>query len=743
MAVYFAAILAPVANPTHCPNCQSEITANYGGSTCPNCGVRLPSRSRTSLTPLSVSIPRPPSDRPPALVNEDRWDVSDDPPASDLGSANTQAAAPSPSATTSAPLVVPSSVGTIKQAKSSDPLRATIALSPAQPLTKSNPPEQPAVKAVVSATAPSSEPSKTLVHGAAPATAKNQETLLQGAAKMSSTLVSHPAVQAPTAPSSVGVSGASKPVNPLTTTLMIASDKLLPDAPKPSGAGQSQRPPESRTATLLHTPAVTAPAAHAPVAAAVSAKPASKIGAQTLVQHAPFASPSAAAIGVEPTVAAAKPNVSPSSVGSIGNVSAPSHSLRATLVGGMDAGAILQTPPVKSQELIATRDALETDDETRPFSAADLAKQTASTTTSDPSARTLLHSSPAPAMDNPVDAAALHKHEELPPVTNRVTRGAGSAPSDDYEQALHTDAPVLAPPMDAAPRALAATMLAPQAAVDRVSQDSPPAQKPPNLSSGPAHKASAASANDAPRAERSKHRSRSTRTEVIEPAHRSLRILLVLSGVTLLACAIPTAIHAPSAAATAAIPGLTALLMGLLPMGYATRALLSFAPALPAIAVYAMGNASHALAPALMLTALCALWPGALLFRGYFARSTSGRALLSVALLLGVGWSVSEGGGGAFQTPVGTHWLVAHIPVAALIPLMGWSFVLLLKRFSATVCAVSALGAMLWAVLPFLSAHPITAIALSALSAITGASIATLLATYTPASELSASSSNS
>ncbi|MDP3277077.1 MAG: hypothetical protein Q8Q09_17935 [Deltaproteobacteria bacterium] len=91
------------------------------------------------------------------------------------------------------------------------------------------------------------------------------------------------------------------------------------------------------------------------------------------------------------------------------------------------------------------------------------------------------------------------------------------------------------------------------------------------------------------------------------------RVMYASAGALLVAAALPTLSHDRALAATWAIPGLTALVVSMVSLPVATRALLAFAPALPALAVRATSTPGLTLGTGLSLAALATLWPAALI----------------------------------------------------------------------------------------------------------------------------------
>ncbi len=218
----------------------------------------------------------------------------------------------------------------------------------------------------------------------------------------------------------------------------------------------------------------------------------------------------------------------------------------------------------------------------------------------------------------------------------------------------------------------------------------------------------------------------------------ALRLVLGAAGGVVVASAIPTLLRDPVAAATWTIPGVIALGLALAPMGHATRALLAFAPALPALAVRAMGCEGHTTLGALALAALLTVWPAALVFRSHFTAAKRGRALVAAALALGALWALLPGGGRAlvsFREP----WLASHLPALSFFAVASLCLTAFVPGKSPAGTRVWAGLVVAWAMVPALGsrgeqwgARLLDALSLSGLTAIAAGTLAALLAIYAP-----------
>lgn len=221
--------------------------------------------------------------------------------------------------------------------------------------------------------------------------------------------------------------------------------------------------------------------------------------------------------------------------------------------------------------------------------------------------------------------------------------------------------------------------------------------------------------------------------EAGEPA---LRVALAAAGTVVVASAIPALLSDPIAAATWTIPGVIALVMAFVAVGHGTRALLAFAPALPALAVRAMACEGHSALGALSLTSLVTLLPAALLYRAQYPRTTRGRVLLAAAIAVGAGWALLPGGGAALRSGA-APWVAAHLPVFSFAAVAALSATSLFSSRAAIAARICAPLAMVWAVVPVLGSRAeqfapraLDALSLAGLGAIASSSLAALLSVY-------------
>jgi hypothetical protein len=221
--------------------------------------------------------------------------------------------------------------------------------------------------------------------------------------------------------------------------------------------------------------------------------------------------------------------------------------------------------------------------------------------------------------------------------------------------------------------------------------------------------------------------------ETGEPA---LRVALAAAGTVVVASAIPALLSDPIAAATWTIPGVIALVMAFVAVGHATRALLAFAPALPALAVRAMACEGYSVLGALSLTSLVTLMPAALLYRAQYPRTTRGRILLAAAIVVGVGWALLPGGGATLRGGP-APWMAAHLPAFSFAAVAALSATSLFSSRAALAARICAPLAMVWAIVPVLGSRAeqfahraLDALSLAGLGAIASSSLAALLSVY-------------
>jgi hypothetical protein len=224
--------------------------------------------------------------------------------------------------------------------------------------------------------------------------------------------------------------------------------------------------------------------------------------------------------------------------------------------------------------------------------------------------------------------------------------------------------------------------------------------------------------------------------ESLAVGESALRVALAAAGTIVVSSAVPTLVRDPIGAATWTIPGVIALVLAFVPVGHATRALLAFAPALPALAVRAMGCEGHNVPGALALTALAAGLPAALLVRAYFAGLERARALVAAALAIGVLWVLLPGGGGVLGPSTGP-WAASHLPALSFLAVAALSVTALLPGRTAGGAGGWALLAIAWTALPALGSRAeqfgpraLDALSLAGLSAIASTTLAGLLSVY-------------
>ncbi|MFO0559893.1 MAG: hypothetical protein U0269_17875 [Polyangiales bacterium] len=815
-----------------CPVCQAELPANYAGANCPSCGVRLPSttKSRISLTPLGMAKPKIPSERPPVAVDEDRWDISDDPaPALSAPVAPSAPPPPDPAAPASS--------------RAHDPLRTTLALGN-MPLPP--PPATGVPSAGASHRPPPSAPGPVGAHREAPPTPTLaleskalHEMLVAKAAEASAARAAIEAAKATpsAAPPSAGVpatgksrvgsttlalddappikapssaalpghsSTASKSERPATATMVFSPSELVkaandkskervgsstlaiePNAPSqppaaqgPSSAGRIGAPAANLSKTMVQGGLPSS----APVAAPPPAKPSSDASVNlrgTLVMAAPLAArpadpappPAQQGPTLTPTQAITQPKREAPAAKAVPHVSAPKDALSSTIVG---MSPLAGPMPSASTALHAA-----------PANAAKGPTAAAKSAPAplDSLSQTLVGTSPIAAI---ADAVLSEKsqpdstHERSAPPVEPAQReperaaveparsSALSAPPARTTETLRDGSPDASARTTTTPHALAATLA--HEPIEEKANDlgesyvSSPITRLPADETGRAAKEPARDSKPAePRASRpviaartpssgvdlpkkpaaqpqamaSASQERATEDEEpLEVGESALRVALAAAGTIVVSSAVPTLVRDPIGAATWTIPGVIALVLAFVPVGHATRALLAFAPALPALAVRAMGCEGHNVPGALALTALAAGLPAALLFRAYFTGLKRARALVAVALAIGAAWALLPGGGGVLGPSTGP-WAASHLPALSFLAVAALSVTALLPGRSAGGAGGWALLAMAWTALPALGSRAeqfgpraLDALSLAGLSAIASTTLAGLLSVY-------------
>jgi hypothetical protein len=766
-----------------------------------------------------MAKPKIPSERPPVAVDEDRWDVSDDP--APALAAPVAPSAPPPDPAAPAP------------SRAHDPLRTTLALGN-MPLP--SPPATGVPSAGASQRPPPSAPGPVVPHREAPLTptlaleskalhemlvAKAAEASAAIEAAKSTPSTAPPSAGVPTtgkarvgsttlalddappvkAPSSAALPGhsstASKSERPATATMVFspselvkaASDKskervgsstlaIEPNAPSqppaaqgPASAGRIGAPAANLSKTMVQGVSPSS----APVAASTPAKPSSDASSGlrgTLVMAAPLAArpaepaPSASQQGpaLTPTQAIAQPKREAPAAKAVPHGSAPKDALSSTIVGmAPPAGPMSSASPALH--------AAPANAEKGPTAAAKSAPAPLGSLS-----QTLVGTSPITAIANAVSS------EKAQPV---ATEPGASQVEPESTLAPARSSAVSAPLArttttlgDGSPDASARTTTTPHALAETLAHE--PIEEKPNdlgesnvsspitrLAADEAGRAAKEPARESKPAEPSASRpviavpTPSSRVDwqnkpasqpqamvsasrggatgdqaQLEVGESALRIALAAAGTIVVSSAVPTLARDPIGAATWTIPGVIALVLAFVPVGHATRALLAFAPALPALAVRAMGCEGHNVLGALALTALAAGLPAALLFRAYFAGLERTRVLVAAALAIGAVWALLPGGGGVLGPSTGP-WAASHLPALSFLAVAALSVIALLSRRSAGGAGGWALLAIAWTALPALGSRAeqfgpraLDALSLAGLSAIASTTLAALLSVY-------------
>ncbi|MBL8679714.1 MAG: hypothetical protein JNK05_11140 [Myxococcales bacterium] len=832
-----------------CPVCQSALPPEYAGASCPSCGVRLPSatKSRISLTPLGTPKPRPPSDRPPVPA-EDRWDISDDPAPSPYPPAtDVPLGAPVAPSNRPAPPTTPVSAST----RPADPLRATLGIGelsiPSAPATPKNvdDPDSGSVRPPPSAPGPSGaqrgdgQPTPTLAleskdlramlvakaqaAGVIPSAATNAKP-----ARVGSTTIGHdePVANKAQAPSSAGTSSRPPGSEPSTRSTMVfsasemasaAAAKSAATAPTsaPSSAGTTgkSKPADPLTSTIgigvsafalaesakLATPAKPAQPAPEPAKPAATPSSAGRIGAQpaapdasgpnirgTLIMSAPLVAQSAQSPAQSKPAAsatpAAEPAKAPASAASTSRDASDELRISSTIVGHAPVAAArpASTPPTKSlsQTLVgtsplaastpSTSDASATGAKVREAPPPSTQESRAPAPSSLPSlTSTLVHGAPVAPSEgrSPDDSQSQTTSSEPPPPARAPTPPVGSATLRDGTPDSAASARTATTPAGFAATlehnavtgdlgAVAPKREPPTPSSQPVSVQPTPktptkppvatASTPPSTASAQHKAVSTPSARPviaaltpgSPDDASSRRRAQSQAEDAPEVGESALRIALATAGTVVIASSVPALLKDALAAATWTIPGVIALVLAFVPIGHATRALLAFAPALPALAVRAMGCEGHSVSGALALTALLALLPAALLFRSHYTRSRRARLLVAGGLVVGVVWALLPGGGATLASG-GGPWAATHLPALSFFAVALFSLSAFVPGRSSMGTAVWAILAIVWATIPALGSRAeqfapraLDALSLAGLGAIASTTLAALLSVY-------------
>lgn len=741
-------------------------------------------KSRISLTPLGMAKPKIPSERPP-VPSEDRWDISDDPiPAS--------APVPVVPSTPPGPMVEPEPpAAPSAKPRAQDPLRTTLALGD-MPMPAGAPKGPASAASSGSVRPPSSAPGPSGVQRDIPPTptlgleSKELQAMLR--AQVDAALAAQQAQRAgpSNAPPSAGVP-ASKPARVGGTTLAL-EDPPAAAPPKsaalPASAANVARADRPAVSTMVFSPSELAKAAQAqksevaktaapPVTPSLSA---TRIGGATL--------------GLEPEPVPANSQAKSTPPPSAGRMGAPAAALSKTLVdsgsdGPVRHGTLVMAAPVrpvasdaaaqKPANIPATAkpaapqmDSLSSTIVGVAPTAAQIAeavrkveahgpvvespakgpvgaaKSAAPSPSGDPFVQTLVGNAPTAAMV----AAALREQAPEPAVA-KSEPSASDEPSIVGTETLRSGTPDASFRTVTTPAGYAPTLASEPVASTPVSEPVVRTTDPAARASEPSRKSEPvreSAPSVAPRASRpviaavtpSALAEASARTSAVpeeqpEVGESALRIALAAAGTIVVSSAVPALLRDPVSAATWTIPGVIAVALAFVPVGHATRALLAFAPALPALAVRAMGCEGHTVLGALALTATAALLPAALLFRGYLPSSRRGRALLVAGLAIALLWALLPGGGGL---------LAGRVAALSVVPVMALSASALAPGRAASAGRAWAVLAMLWMLAPALgarvdqlAARALDALSLAGLGAIAACTLAALLAVYAPPEE--------
>jgi hypothetical protein len=229
-----------------------------------------------------------------------------------------------------------------------------------------------------------------------------------------------------------------------------------------------------------------------------------------------------------------------------------------------------------------------------------------------------------------------------------------------------------------------------------------------------------------------------------EPASGALRVVVGTFGAALLACA-ALGFRDVLSAATWAIPGVTALVVAMLPTSYATRALIAFAPSVAALVMQAVAVPGATTASGLVFSATACGLPAALLFRARFRASRRARWFVSLAIVIGVAWLLLPHGGALLGSgAVGQTWTAGHAPALVLAGVLLVSLLAFMGSNTTAGCDAWAALAIGWsAFAPLVASMPagswgasvrlesvLFGLSTGALSAIAAMSAASLAAVY-------------
>lgn len=637
------------------------------------------------------------------------------------------------------------------------------------------------------AQAPSSAGTSSRPPGSEPST---RSTMVFSASEMAAAAAAKSAATAPpSAPSSAGTAGKSKPADPLTSTIGIGvsafalaeSAKLAtpakPAQPQPEPAKPAVTPASAgRIGAQPAAPDTSGPNIRGTL---IMSAPLVAQSAQSPAQSKPEAKPAASA------TPAAEPAKAPASAASTSRTASDaSDELRisSTIVGHAPVAAArpASTPPTKSlsQTLVGTSPLAAPPPSTSAATpAGDKARDPAPQSTQASRApapsslpsltSTLVHGAPAASSErhSPDDSQSQSISSEPPPPARAPTPPVGSATLRDgtpdsaasartattpagfaatlEHNAVTGDLGAVAPKRE--PPTPSSQPVAPQPTPKTPTK--PPvatASTPPSAASAQHKAVSTPSARPviaaltpgSPDDASSRRRAQSQTEDAPEVGESALRIALATAGTVVIASSVPALVKDALAAATWTIPGVIALVLAFVPIGHATRALLAFAPALPALAVRAMGCDGHSVSGALALTALLALLPAALLFRSHYTRSRRARLLVAGGLVVGVLWALLPGGGATLASG-GGPWAATHLPALSFFAVALFSLSAFVPGRSSMGTAVWAILAIVWATIPALGSRAeqfapraLDALSLAGLGAIASTTLAALLSVY-------------
>lgn len=182
-----------------------------------------------------------------------------------------------------------------------------------------------------------------------------------------------------------------------------------------------------------------------------------------------------------------------------------------------------------------------------------------------------------------------------------------------------------------------------------------------------------------------------------EPGARAMRWVFAVAGAELIASALAAGMLFSSRLVVQSVPGVTALVVALLPMKYASRALLAFAPALPALAIQGLAVPGVSMGSALLYTVVSMVLPAALLFRARFRASRRARGFVAVAVVLGLAWVLHPRGGALLEpVPSGVSWVLLRLPALSLTGVLLLSLLAFMGMNTTGGCRAWASMAVVW-----------------------------------------------